>query len=61
MDRFCIWEYDEPNDKWDTDCGKEFHMKDYTPEDNEAKTCCYCGKERVTVRQVPCEEIGVKE
>ena len=29
---------------WSTSCGEDFFLNDGTPEDNNMKYCCYCGK-----------------
>ncbi len=38
----CAWV--EEDGDWDTDCGHVFMINEGTPEENEMKFCCYCGK-----------------
>ncbi len=33
---------------YDTDCGSAFTIEEGTPEKNEMRFCCYCGKPLVT-------------
>ena len=39
----CGWAYDEDG-IWQTDCGESFVLMEGTPEDNDFRFCCYCGK-----------------
>ena len=41
----CYWKTYEDYGLWHTDCGKEFHLLDGTPEENNMKFCCFCGGE----------------
>jgi hypothetical protein len=47
----CAWREDEG--VWGADCGHEFVINDGTPEENDMKFCCFCGKRIV---QFPQEE-----
>lgn len=41
----CDWtQEDLDSDCWNTGCGNAFLITDGTPEENEFKHCCYCGK-----------------
>ena len=45
----CIWsQEDEASEGWETDCGHNFELNDGTPEENNMKFCCYCGKLLIT-------------
>lgn len=39
----CGWAHDEDG-IWQTDCGEAFVLMDGTPEENDFRFCCYCGK-----------------
>lgn len=39
----CKWEQDFEGN-WQTSCDNMFVLNDGTPEENEMKYCCYCGK-----------------
>lgn len=47
---YCTWsnsegsEYDDCDTQWETSCSGTFILNDGTPESNELKYCCYCGK-----------------
>lgn len=41
----CLWEYQEDEDCWDTECGNKFTLIDGTPIENDFHFCPYCGKE----------------
>ena len=38
----CAWV--EEDGYWDTDCKHVFVINEGTPEENEMRFCCYCGK-----------------
>ena len=41
----CEWSLDDSEEgNWITSCDNLFGLIDGTPEDNEMKFCCYCGK-----------------
>lgn len=43
----CDWYQDadvEDSDSWETTCGKMYLLIDGTPQDNEMKFCCFCGR-----------------
>lgn len=41
----CEWSLDNDEENcWLTSCENMFYLVDGTPEDNEMKFCCYCGK-----------------
>ena len=42
----CTWSNseDDSDTHWQTSCGEDFLLNDGTPEDNNMKYCCYCGK-----------------
>jgi hypothetical protein len=42
-DQVCVWKENEDG-YYDTSCNNAFVMEEGTPEDNELKYCCYCGK-----------------
>ena len=41
----CAWREEEG--VWSTDCNHAFEIFDGTPEENDMKFCCYCGKKIV--------------
>lgn len=44
-DEICNW--NQEDDDWgsyETDCGQSFNLTDGTPDDNNLKFCCFCGK-----------------
>jgi len=50
----CSWAFDGQCEKYDTSCGQAFVLEDGTPESNEMKFCCYCGKELIELAREPC-------
>ena len=46
----CHWTHDDLDmGTWATDCNQTFCLIDGTPDDNELKYCCYCGKPLVSM------------
>ena len=43
----CTWHQDGDSDSgvYATSCGRYFDLTDGTPEDNQMRWCCYCGKQ----------------
>lgn len=47
MDK-CYWQADFPgSDTYQTSCGNLFTINDGSPEENEMKFCCYCGRDLI--------------
>lgn len=46
--KLCIWAEDMDG-TYNTDCGCSFVMNAGTPEENDMKFCCYCGKELTAI------------
>lgn len=44
-EKVCIWREDLDGGYWGTSCGEQFTLLSDTPEDNNMKYCCYCGRE----------------
>ena len=40
----CRWTEYEDCEAWDTGCGHAFYIENGTPQENDMKFCCYCGK-----------------
>ena len=49
MNEECAWH--EEDGCWATDCGEIFVINEGTPEENEMKFCCFCGKHIVQFPQ----------
>lgn len=52
----CKWEREDScswSSDWNTGCGNAFTIDSGTPEENEMKFCCYCGR--------PLEQIETEE
>ncbi|MBU0959803.1 MAG: hypothetical protein KKB31_07690 [Nanoarchaeota archaeon] len=43
-DDFCVWEYDEDDDTYFTECDNGFAITNGSLEDNYFEFCVYCGK-----------------
>jgi hypothetical protein len=39
----CVWKGDDEGN-WSTSCGNLYCIIEGTPEENQMKFCCYCGK-----------------
>ncbi len=52
----CHWDQEDlDSDCYVTDCGHYFSVPDGTPEDNEMRFCCFCGR-RLVARAYNVEE-----
>lgn len=43
-DNGCAWLYDTGDDGWKTSCGELVILYDDTPQENDMRYCCYCGR-----------------
>ncbi len=52
----CHWDQEDlDSDCYSTDCGHYFNVTDGTPDDNEMRFCCFCGRRLVAIAY-PVEE-----
>ena len=57
----CSWaqseDWDNPGDYY-TSCGDAFSLNEGTPDENDMKFCCFCGKELIQILTEEEEENG---